>query len=130
MEKVDETEKLQAAITLLEEIKKEEEEELKVQFNRVAENFKPLNLIKSTIDELIHQPNLKEDGLDTFIAMITGYFSKKIFIGSTNSPFKQFFGGVMQMGITNLMSKNAEALRVFLSSFIKELWPSKSKAKS
>tara|TARA_R110001592_G_scaffold72390_3_gene221222 strand:- start:126252 stop:126644 length:393 start_codon:yes stop_codon:yes gene_type:complete len=130
MKTVDETEKLQAAIALLEEIKKEEEEQLKVQFNIVAENFKPLNLVKSTIDEIIHQPNLKEDSLDTIVALITGYFSKKIFIGSTHNPFKQIFGNIMQMGITSVISKNAEAIRGFLSSFIKELWPSKSKAQS
>jgi hypothetical protein len=130
MKKVDETEKLNAAIALLEEIKKEEQAQLKVQFNIVAENFKPLNLVKSAIDDIIHQPNLKEDGLDTFVALIVGYFSKKIFIGSTHNPFKQIFGSFMQMGITNVISKNAEAIRVFLSSFIKEIWPSQNKTKS
>lgn len=130
MKKVDETEKLNAAIALLEEIKKEEQAQLKVQFNIVAENFKPLNLVKSAIDDIIHQPNLKEDGLDTFVAVITGYFSKKIFVGSTHNPFKQIFGSFMQMGITNVISKNAEAIRVFLSSFIKEIWPSQNKTKS
>tara|TARA_R110002050_G_scaffold147559_4_gene273420 strand:- start:4811 stop:5203 length:393 start_codon:yes stop_codon:yes gene_type:complete len=130
MKTVDETEKLQAAIALLEEIKKEEEEQLKVQFKIVAENFKPLNLVKSTIDEIIHQPNLKEDGLDTIIGLITGYFSKKIFFGSTHNPFKQIFGSIMQMGIANVISKNAEAIRVFLGSFIKEVWPDKSKGQS
>ena len=130
MKKVNETEKLHAAIALLEEIQKEEEAQLKVQFNIVAENFKPLNLVKSALDDIIYQPNLKEDGLDTFIAMVTGYFSKKIFIGSTHNPFKQIIGSFMQMGITHVISKNAETLKVFFSSFIKEIWPSQNKAKS
>jgi hypothetical protein len=49
---------------------------------------------------------------------MTGYFSKKLMVGKNSNPFLKIVGLVMQFGITNLVAKNAEVIRMYVSELI------------
>jgi len=120
----DKTEKLEALILLLETKKSYQEELLKAQFKSIQ----PINLIKSTFEELVNEPCFKEDMLDSTLSMVAGYFSKKIIFGaSTNHPIKQAFGNLLQMGVTSFVSKYSEGLRHLVTNFINDIFPKKDK---
>jgi len=123
----DETAKLEATILMLEKIKEVEEGQLKSQFKQSIEGLQPLKLIKKSLEKLANQPEFKEDLVDTSISLITGYFSKKLFFGSSKNPIKQAIGNLMQLGITAMTSKYVEELREFTSVFITNLFSKKEK---
>lgn len=102
---------LNAAILHLENKQAQEGVLLKEQFNITYESLKPINLVRNTFKEIVSAPDLKEDLLKTSIGLASGYFSKKIAIGSTNNPFKQILGSFLQMGVTNVVSKNADGIK-------------------
>jgi len=102
---------LNAAILLLENKQAQEAILLKEQFSLTYESIKPINFIRSTFKELVTAPDFKEDLLNTSISLAAGYFSKKLAVGSTNNPLKQILGSFLQMGVTSVVSKNADDIR-------------------
>lgn len=111
MEKITSVEELRQAIRLL-EIKQEMEGKLlREQFKITYESLKPLNLIKNTFKDLVATPDLQGKFLNTTLGLAVGYFSKKIAIGSTHNPLKQLFGNILQTGVSNIVSKNADGIK-------------------
>ncbi|MDP3557459.1 MAG: hypothetical protein Q8T03_08795 [Bacteroidota bacterium] len=111
MEKIQNTNDLKAAIIFL-EIKQANEKRILIeQFKATYESMKPVNIIKNTIKELITAPDLKNNLVNTTIGIATGYLSKKIAIGSTHNPIKQVLGTLLQLGVTNIVSKNASGIK-------------------
>lgn len=102
---------LNAAILLLEKKQAQEEILLKKQVEVTYESLKPINLIKNTFKELVTAPDFKEDVLNTSISLAAGYFSKKLAVGSAHNPFKQILGSLLQIGVTKIVSKNADGIR-------------------
>lgn len=102
---------LQTAITAIKAKQRTEELMLKAHFETIYENLKPINLLKSTIKELVNTPDFKEDLMNTSLSIASGYLSKKWAIGETDNFAKQLLGGALQIGVTHLVSKNADGIR-------------------
>lgn len=118
MKKISSIAELQESILLLEIQQEYEVQLLKDQFKTTYESLKPINLIKDTLSELSDLSEFKENLLDTSLSLVAGYFSKKIIVGSSNNPFKQILGSLIQMGVTNIVSKNADSIKSVVSDFI------------
>ena len=125
MDKITNTTELNQAILLLEAKQTLEGCILKEQFKITYESLKPINLIKSTISELAASPDFKNDLLNTTLSLAAGYLSKKVAIGSTNNPFKQILGTILQMGVTNVVSKNADGIKSTVLNLIHALFAKK-----
>lgn len=123
METITNLSELRKAIDLLEIKQKEEGLILKEQCKVTYDSLRPLNLIKSTIKDLV-TPNLTGNILDSTLSLAAGYISKKTLIGSTHNPLKQLLGTVLQMGVTSLVSKNTDGIKSvvtnIISSFLKK----------
>ena len=123
METITNTIELRKAISLLETKQKEEGLILKEQCKITYDSLRPLNLIKSTLKDLV-TPDLKENLLGSVMSLAAGYASKKAVIGSTHNPLKQLLGTVLQMGVTSIVSKNTDGIKSvvtnIISSFLKK----------
>ena len=104
------SEVLQSTIQLLEIHQSIKEEIFREQLNVAYERLKPLNLLRSTFQEVTSSPNLFENILGTTVGLATGYLSKKIMIGTSGNIFRKFFGFLMQVGITNTVAKHPETV--------------------
>jgi hypothetical protein len=55
--------------------------------------------------------------IDNFLGGITGiisgYASKKILIGKSESRWKKLMGIILQFGVTNVVAQNPEAIKTF-----------------
>lgn len=109
---------LKESIFLLEIKKANEARLLKEQFMTTYESIKPVNLIKNSISELITSPALKEGLLNTTLSLAAGYLSKRVVVGSTHNPLKQLLGTFLQMGVTNIVSKNTDGIKSSVMSLI------------
>jgi len=125
MEKITNITELNQAILILEAKKNLDEAVLKEQFGIIYESLKPINLIKNTIKKLAETPDFKNDLLNTSLSLAVGYLSKKITIGSTHNPIKQMLGIILQMGVTRIVSKNADNIKLTLESLIDNLFTKK-----
>jgi len=104
---------LKNAIQLLEFEQAIKGQQLKEQFYLTRESLKPINLIKSSLKSIVTSPYLSTNILDIAIGLITGYLSKKVFIGRSGNMFRKLFGSVLQFSVTNIVAKHPDAIKTF-----------------
>lgn len=121
MEKITSITELRETILLLEIKQAKEKTLLKEQFTVTYESLKPVNLIKSKINELITSPNLKESILNGVMSLAAGYLSKKVAVGTTHNPLKQLLGTLLQVGVTSIVSKNSEGIKSTVMDLISKV---------
>ena len=113
---------LRESIYFLEIRQAEEGKILKEQFKITYESLKPVNLIKSSIQELANSVEIKNNLFETVVSILTGYLTKKIMVNSKSNPIMKIFGAFLQYGVTSLISKNAENIRILISDLIDRIF--------
>ena len=108
MNKINHTETLQEAILLLKLQQSGQLDQLKEQYRYTYESLKPINIIKRTFTQLTSTAEFKGNVVSNLIGIGTGYLTKKVLVGSTNNIFKKVFGTVLQLAITNIVTKKTE----------------------
>lgn len=111
MQKITSTASLKEAIQLLEAEKAANSKLLKEQFVNTYESFKPASLLRSTLQDISSSPNLIENILGTALGLGAGYLSRSILPGVTAMRFGKLLGPVLQLGVTNFVSKQSGNLR-------------------
>lgn len=126
MQKINSQIGLRAEIIRLENKRAEEEKMLKEQFHLAYESMKPINLIKSSFKnavasgkEAIASPDLKENILNISAGLATGYLSKLLFVGVSQSPLRKLLGFALQFGIAKAVAKNPDTIKSLGNGFLK-----------
>jgi hypothetical protein len=104
---------LKNAIQLLEVEQDLKGKLLKEHFYLTYESFKPVNLLKDTLNDIVKSPYMVDNILGTALGLASGYLSKKIFIGTSGNKIKKLIGYIMQFGITNVVAQNSDAIKSF-----------------
>jgi hypothetical protein len=95
---------LKQAITDLEVKQKMEWTLLVNEFNATYRSFKPINIVKSTLADVVNLPDLKQRLISTGIGLLAGYLSKKVVLGDPKNPVSKVIGAVLQFGVSSLVS--------------------------
>jgi hypothetical protein len=119
MQNIKSTKELKDAIQLLEVEQAEKGQLLKGQFFFTYESFRPVNLLKSTLNDITTSPYLIDNILSTALGLASGFISKKVFIGVSGSKFKKVIGSVLQFGVINFVSQHYDAIKSFGRFFFK-----------
>jgi hypothetical protein len=109
---------LKESIRLVELRQEEEGKILKEQFRLTFESLKPVNLIKSSIKDLVGSVEIKNSIFESIFTIVSGYFTQKFIVNSKSNVFIKTLGVLLQYGVTNLISKNSEDVRNFFSNLI------------
>jgi len=125
MENIRSVTDLKKAIQLLENEQTINWELLKGQLSVTYESFKPLNLIKRTLEEVTSSPYLVNDVLSTAIGLTAGYISKKIFVGRSGNIARKFLGTLIQLGVTNVTTQRSEVFKTMGQFLFKHLFRKK-----
>jgi len=75
------------------------------------ESLKPSSIIKNALGDIASSPYLIDNMMGTTMAMITGYLSKKLAVGSSDSPFRKVIGAILQFGVTNIVAQHPEMIK-------------------
>lgn len=118
MEKQTAVEALKESIRLLEIRQAEEGEQLKEQFRETYESLKLVNIVKSSIKDITESVEIKNSLFESIVSVLSGYLTKKLMISSKSNPFMKIVGLVLQFGVTNLVAKNAEVIRAYITDLI------------
>jgi hypothetical protein len=102
---------LQDAIQLLESEQEIKKQLLKEQFYITYESLKPLSLLKSAISELSSSPFMADDLSGTAIGLVSGYLTKKIFVGTSGSLIKKLAGSILQFGVANVVAQHSDTIK-------------------
>jgi hypothetical protein len=102
---------LKNSIQLLEAEQSIKEQLLKEQLFLTYESLKPVNLIRHTLKEISSSPYLIENISGSAMGLLSGFLSRKIFVGSSGNLFKKLIGSVLQFGITNIVAQNSDVIK-------------------
>ncbi|PKP00337.1 MAG: hypothetical protein CVU13_02190 [Bacteroidetes bacterium HGW-Bacteroidetes-8] len=119
---------LDRTIYALTQLQSAQEVLLKAQFERSLESLKPVNIIKNTFNDMANSPDLLKSILSTSLGFVSGFVTKKIFVGLSNNPFRKFLGHIIQIGVTTVISTNPDAVKTLGNKFIGAIFQRKSKS--
>jgi hypothetical protein len=83
--------------------------DIKDEIDDIKENLKPINLIRNTVEEINETIGFKSHIAQSAISIGIGFLAKKLVVGKSDSTFKNIFGSLLQLVITNLVSKPHES---------------------
>lgn len=109
---------LRQAILELEIRQDKQREEIHQHFGAAYESVKPINLIKSTLQDAVESLDLKDNLVNTGIGIAAGYLGKRMYEVSSKSVFKNLIGSGVMFIITNLVTKNPEVVKIFEVKFM------------
>ncbi|OCB76056.1 hypothetical protein [Flavobacterium crassostreae] len=101
---------LHDSIAILKQQQSQELALLKEDFQELYQSVKPANLLQTVVNQIVKIPDLKNNLLNSFIGLSTGYLSKKIMFGTTKGPIKKIVGTVVQFLVTNFVSKQTDTV--------------------
>jgi len=110
MAKIAAGDRLKHTIKVLEDDQAINGELVKKQFDHMAENMKPANIVKNAFNKAITSPNLVENVLLT-TGLATGYLTKKIAVGSKGNLLRRFLGASIQLGVTTFVAQHPKAIK-------------------
>lgn len=84
---------------------------LKEQFFLIYENLKPVNIIKNTLKEISSSPYLLDNIPGTAMGLLSGFVSKKLFVGASGNIIRKLIGSFVQFGVTNVVAQNSDIIK-------------------
>lgn len=108
METVYDTDKLNQMILQTKAQQRADWNAIVEEIEEIKHNLKPLNLIKNTVEEINETVGFKGNLAQSAISIGIGYLAKRFVIGKTDSTVKNIFGSLLQLVVTNLVSKQQE----------------------
>jgi hypothetical protein len=108
MNNINHIETLQEAIQLLKMQQAGQLDLLKEQYRNTYEHLKPINILKRSFNQLTSTADFKGSVVSNIVGIGTGYLTKKVLLGSTPNIFKKVLGTLLQLAITNVVTKRTE----------------------
>lgn len=111
-------EEVKLKIEELEQKQARELEALKAQLRTTYNGIQPLNLIKSTLNDIVKTPDIQDSLLNTGIGLTAGYLAKKMAFGKSNTITKAVLGDLFQVGVANLVAKHPDKIKAGLHALV------------
>ena len=84
---------------------------LKDQFSVTVESLRPVNLLKSTMNDISSSPNLIENIFGTAMGIVSGFLTNRVFVGASGSLVRKLLGSALQFGVTNVVAQNPATIK-------------------
>ena len=78
---------------------------LKDQYHITIDSFKPINLIKNSLEEVITSPNLKMSLINGAISFSTNFLKHNVLNHSSKSPIKRIIGNVLKFAVNKFIER-------------------------
>lgn len=104
---------LKNVIQDLEKERAVKEKLLKDQAYQTFESFKPAKVLGMTIKEMVTSPQVVGNVIDTAIGLATGYYSRRILVGTSSNIIRRLLGTVVQAGVTKFVANHTDKVKSF-----------------
>ncbi len=116
---------IEGAIRQLESRKVLQRDALREQWEFTRHELNPMNIIKEEIRETVSSPKFGSQVFNGVFSLVSGFITKKLIVGESNSSFKKMLGTIAQTSATGVIYKNSDEIKQkgasTLSSFLKKL---------
>jgi len=88
---------------------------LKTDLLNTYENLKPLNILKSTLEEASASQGIGNNYLSSVMGLTAGLLSNVLLPGGSFSPAKGIFSTLLQLGVSDVVTKNMQTIRLLVN---------------
>jgi hypothetical protein len=103
---------LQATIQWLENEQSTKGTALKEQAQEALDTLKPINLLKSSVREVIASANSMDDLIGPMAGLIAGNLVKQVVVQKSQNETRQVIGSVLQLGVTNIIVQHPQEVKI------------------
>jgi len=118
MQKIESVAELKNAIEVLEVEQSDKGHLLKEQLLITYKSLRPGNILMSTVKDITSSPYLIDNILGTAMGLVSGFLTRKIFIGAPGNKLKKLIGHVLQFGVINFVAMHPGAIKTIGWSII------------
>jgi hypothetical protein len=118
MQKIESVAELKNAIQVLEVEQSDKGQLLKEQLLITYKSLRPGNILMSTVKDITSSPYLIDNILGTAMGLVSGFLTRKIFIGASGNKLKKLIGHVLQFGVINFVAMHPGAIKTIGWSII------------
>lgn len=118
MQKIESVAELKNAIQVLEVEQSEKGQLLKEQLFITYKGLRPGNFLMSTVKDIASSPYLIDNILGAAMGLVSGFLTRKIFIGASGNKLKKLIGHVLQFGVVNFVAMHPGAIKTIGWSII------------
>ncbi len=118
MQKIKSVAELKNAIQILEVEQYDKGQLLKEQLFITYKSLRPANFLMSTVKDIASSPYLIDNILGAAMGLVSGFLTRKIFIGASGNKLKKLIGHVLQFGVVNFVAMHPGAIKTIGSSII------------
>jgi len=111
MENITTSVELKKAIQVLEVDQYVQGQDLKAQLFIIADSFKAINILKSSVKDIVSSPFLIDTLIGSAVSMATGYFSNKLLIGVSGKIIKKFLGPLLKFGVKKVVTHSPISIK-------------------
>jgi hypothetical protein len=118
MQKIESVAELKNAIEILEVEQSDKGQLLKEQLFITYKSLRPGNFLMSTVKDIASSPYLIDNILGAAMGLVSGFLTRKIFIGASGNKLKKLIGHVLQFGVINFVAMHPGAIKTIGWSII------------
>jgi hypothetical protein len=118
MQKITSTRELKEAIKILEDEQALKEQVLREHFRLTLDSLRPVNLLKKAFRQIASPEFIYNDIIGTSIGLASVFLSRKLFVGTSGSPFRKIIGSFLQVGVATFISRNAALIKTIGKNII------------
>jgi hypothetical protein len=122
MNRITSTQELKNAIIQLELERNTKGLQLKEEIVHGLENLNPFNLFSKTLNSMGLSHKMTDDLMAVTISLAAGFFSRKIFVGSSRNIIRKLLGNALELGVIAFATQNTEAIKSFAQTYFRYLF--------
>lgn len=92
--------------------------QIKQQATGIYESFKPVNIIKRSLESSMEIPEIKEKLIHSLLGLATGFITKKILVKKSDSNMGKVLGTILQFVIAAIVAKNTDKIKEVSKSML------------
>jgi phosphoenolpyruvate carboxylase len=122
---INNSEELEKVIIELEKRKVVQEQNLRDALKATRESFRPINLIKTTVQEITHTPEIRESAIKTAAGIGIGLLTKDMFLGRAIPVLQKLLGSAIQSGVQDGVRSTSNTVTAVGTAIINQLFRKK-----
>ena len=122
---INNSEDLEKVIIELEKRKVVQENNLRLAFQETLDSLRPINLIKATIHQVTHSPEMRNSAIRTAAGIGIGILTKDMFIGKAIPLLRKIIGSAMESRVQDRIKSTSKSVKAYSIAFLSQLFRKK-----
>ena len=118
---INNSEELEKVIIELEKRKVVQENNLRLAFQNTLDSFRPINLIKATINQVTHSPEIRNSAIRTAAGIGIGILTKDMFISKAIPVLKKIIGSALDSRVQDGIKNTGKSLKAYGIAVLSQL---------